>query len=83
VSLTTGDQDRYRVFPSHYMPRTRTGRTVAGLYLALLLGAEWPLLPLANRIDPTVAGMPFLFVYLGVIYTVKVALLVYAARRQL
>jgi hypothetical protein len=83
VSSTTGDQSRYREFPSHYVPRTLAGGLALGLYLLFLLAAEWPLLPFANRIEPTVLGFPFLFVYLGVIYAAKIATLIYAAKRGL
>ncbi len=83
MSLTTGDQSRYREFRSHYLPRTPSGRFTVAFYLVALAFAEWPLLPLANRIEPTVLGLPFLFVYLSVIYTAKVAVLIYAARQQL
>ncbi len=83
MSLTTGDQSRYREFRSHYLPRTPSGRFAVLFYLLALIFAEWPLLPLANRIEPTVFGFPFLFAYLSVIYAAKVAVLIYAARRQL
>ena len=52
-------------------------------YLLLLAFAEWPFMPLANRIEPTFLGFPFLFSYLAVIYVAKIVLLVYAARRHL
>ena len=81
VSQTTGDHSRYRDYPSHFLPRTASGKLAVGLYLAFLAFAEWPLLPLANRIEPTVLGFPFLFVYLAVIYTAKIATLLYAAKR--
>ena len=83
MSQTTGDHSRYREYPSHFLPRTVNGRLVVGAYLLLLLFAEWPLLPLANRIEPTVLGFPFLFVYLAVIYAAQIATLLYAAKRQL
>lgn len=83
MSPVTGDQSRYLEFRSHYVPRTSAGRLVIGLYLLFLLAAEWPLLPFANRIEPTVLGFPFLFVYLGVIYAAKIATLIYAAKRGL
>ena len=83
MSLTTGDQSRYAEYRSHFVPRTRTGRLVVGLFLLLFACAEWPILPLANRIDPTFLGMPFLFVYLAVIYAALIAVLIHAARRRL
>ena len=82
VSQTTGDHSRYHEYPSHFFPRTPQGQLAVGAYLVFLLFAEWPLLPLANRIEPTVLGFPFLFVYLAVIYAAKIATLLYAAKRQ-
>lgn len=83
MSLTTGDQSRYRDFRSHYLPRTAKGRASVFLFIAALAFAEWPLLPLANRIEPTLFGFPFLFTYLTVIYAIKLAVLIYAARNRL
>ncbi len=83
MSLTTGDQSRYREFRSHYLPRTAKGRGAVLLYIGAFAFAEWPLLPLANRIEPTVLGFPFLFAYLSVVYAAKLAVLIYAARQQL
>lgn len=83
MHLTTNDRSRYREFRSHFVPRTRDGRLVLGLYLLFLCFAEWPLLPLANRVEPTVLGFPFLFSYLTVVYAAKILVLIYAARRQL
>ena len=83
MNLTTGDQSRYREFRSHYLPRTARGRGAVLVYIVALMFAEWPLLPLANQIEPTVLGFPFLFVYLSVVYAAKLAVLIYAARQQL
>ncbi len=82
-NATTDPASRYVAFGSHYVPRTATGRGVVVAYLLLLAFAEWPLLPWANRIEPTFLGFPFIFAYLGVIYVAKIAVLIYAARRQL
>ncbi len=83
MSQTTGNHNRYRDYPSHFLPRTAAGRLTVGLYLVWLAFAEWPLLPLANRIEPTVLGFPFVFVYLALVYAAKLATLLYAAKRQL
>ncbi len=83
MNLTTGDRSRYESFPSHLIPRTRLGRRVVGLYIVLFLCAQWPIVALANRDEPTVFGLPFLFVFLAVVYAAKILLLIYAARRQL
>jgi hypothetical protein len=72
------------VFRSHYLPRTRAGRIAVGLFLALLLLAEPPLLYLlANRIEPRLLGMSFLYVYLLAIYCAMIAVLLWARRRGL
>lgn len=83
MNLAPNDRSRYREFRSHLCPRTRAGRGVVLAYVLFLAFAEWPFLPLANRMDPTVLGFPFLFLYLTVIYAVKIGTLIYAARRQL
>lgn len=83
MSLTTGDQSRYTEFRSHFVPRTPAGRFAVALYVLLFAFAEWPLLPFANRIEPTFLGFPFLFVYLAVVYAAKIGVLIYAARERL
>lgn len=70
--------------PSHWWPRTRAGRFVVVAFVVLLLFAEPPLVfLLANRIEPLLLGMPFLYVYLLVIYAAMIAVLLYARRRRL
>lgn len=81
MSKTTGDHDRYRSYPSHFVPRTAQGRLIVVLYLLWLACAEWPLLPWANRIEPTVLGFPFVFAYLAAIYAAKMVTLLYAAKQ--
>ena len=82
-NATTDPASRYVAFGSAlraaHSHRARRG----GGLLLLLAFAEWPLLPWANRIEPTFLGFPFIFAYLGVIYVAKIAVLIYAARRQL
>jgi hypothetical protein len=81
VLHVTGDAPSYR---SHYLPRTRGGRVAAITFIALFLLAEPPLVfLLANRIEPMLLGMPFLYVYLLVIYAALIAVLVLARRRGL
>ncbi len=53
-------------------------------FLALSLLAQPPIVHgFANRIEPWLLGMPFLFVYLLAIYVALVAVLVWAYRRGL
>lgn len=66
------------------MPRTREGRFAVLAFLALFALAEPPLVYLlANRIEPRVLGMPFLYVYLLIIYIGLITVLVWAQRRRL
>jgi len=72
---------RYR---SHYLPRTRRGWIVVVLFLGLMLLAQPPLVhTLANRIEPRVLGIPFLYVYLLVVYCGVIAVLIWARLREL
>jgi hypothetical protein len=67
---------------SHWWPRTRDGRVALIAFGALLLLAEPPLVyVLGNRIDPLILGMPFLFVYLLVVYLALIAVLIWAQWR--
>lgn len=73
--------DRIR---SHWWPRTRDGRIAVLVFLALLLLAEPPAVyVLANRIAPRIAGAPFLYVYLLVIYAGMIGVLLWAHARRL
>lgn len=83
LSNAIRNHKRYRDFPSHLWPRTTRGRVIAVLFLGLLALAEWPLLPLANRIDPPLLGMPFLFGYLLLVYVAIIVVLVAAAWLEL
>ena len=56
-------------YPSHFVPRTRVGKIAVFWFLALLALAEPPLLYLlANRVEPWLGGLPFLYAWLLVIY---------------
>jgi len=67
---------------SHFLPRTRDGRIAIGAFLALLLLAMPPVThTLLNRIEPTVLGVPFLYVALLAIYCALIGVLVWALRR--
>ena len=68
---------------SHFVPRSRRGRGVVLFILFLFLLIQWPVLQAANRIEPFVLGMPFLFLYLLVIYVGIIGVLLYAARKGL
>lgn len=69
---------------SHYVPRTRAGRIAVGAFLALFALTQPPLVfVLANRVEPWVAGVPFLYAYLLVVYFALIAVLLWAKRRNL
>ncbi|MFQ5744975.1 MAG: hypothetical protein ACE5HV_15520 [Acidobacteriota bacterium] len=85
MTLESSDANgrEYLSFRSHFRPRSRAGWSVVLAFLALLLLAEWPVLPLANRIEPTMFGLPFLFTYLLLVYLAMIGLLIIAALRKL
>ncbi len=69
---------------SHYLPRTRKGLAAVSAFFALLAFAEPPLVfSIANRVEPWVAGVPFLYAYLLVIYTVLILVLLWALAKGL
>lgn len=66
------------------IPRTRAGRIAVGLFLVLLALTQPPAVYLlANRVQPWILGLPFLYVYLLVLYLLLIAVLLWAKRRNL
>jgi hypothetical protein len=81
VPHATENAPSYR---SHFLPRTRAGRVATIAFFLLLAFAEPPLVfVLANRIEPWLLGMPFLYVYLLMVYIALICVLVWARRRGL
>lgn len=73
----------YPVYRSHYRPRTKAGWIATVSFLALLALTQPPFVyALANRIEPWVLGLPFLYSYLLVIYCVMIVVLIWAQRRN-
>lgn len=73
----------YPDYPSHYRPRTRNGWIAVVLFLVLFALTQPPFVhALANRITPWIFGLPFLYVYLLVIYFALIAVLIWAQRRD-
>jgi hypothetical protein len=69
---------------SHWWPRTREGRIALITFVVLFLLVEPPAVYLlANRIEPRILGMPFLYAYLLLIYGALIAVLIRALRRGL
>lgn len=67
---------------SHWIPRTSAGRIATVLFLALMALAQPPIVfAVANRIEPWILGVPFLYAWLGLVYLALVAVLVWAAVR--
>lgn len=67
---------------SHWWPRTRDGRRATIAFLLLFLLAQPPAVYLlANRIEPRILGMPFLYVYLLVLYCALIGTLLWARLR--
>ncbi len=79
---TMSAPDDYPRYDSHYIPRTRAGLLATVAFLALLLLAEPPIVfAVANRIEPWLLGMPFLFAYLLLVYAAMIGILIAARRR--
>lgn len=70
-----------RRFRSHLWPRTRGGRRAVVGFLFFLALAQPPVMLFANRIEPRVAGLPFLYVWLLAAYVSMIAVLIRAWRR--
>lgn len=58
------------------------GRVAVLLFLGLMALAQPPIVhELANRIEPWVVGVPFLYAYLFAVYLGMIAVLLWAAAR--
>ena len=68
---------------SHLVPRTGAGWIAVIGFLLLFAMTQPPLVfLLANRIEPRVLGMPFLYVYLLIFYVLLIGVLVWAQRQD-
>lgn len=69
---------------SHYLPRTRNGWVASILFLVGMVLVEPPVVhTLANRIEPWVLGVPFLYAYLMVMYFLLIGVLIWALWRKI
>ncbi len=76
--------DEYPVYRSHFLPRTGPGWIAVILFVALFALTQPPFVyVLANRVEPWLLGLPFLYTYLLVIYFALIAVLIWATRRGL
>ena len=81
---TTSARQEYPHYRSHYRPRTRNGWIAVISFLALLALTQPPLVyVLANRIEPRILGLPFLYMYLLVVYVALIGVLIWAQWRKL
>jgi len=65
-----------------FLPRTTDGWVATIAFLLIFLLALPPVThTLLNRIEPSVGGMPFLYVALFFVYTALIGILVWAYRR--
>lgn len=62
---------------------TRKKKRVAFFLVGCLIVAagNWPILPLVNRIEPLIFGLPFLFIYVA-LFIPAVMLFLYVAYRK-
>ncbi len=69
---------------SHYKPRTVQGWITSLTFLGLLALTQPPLVfVLGNRIEPWIFGLPFLYVYLLVLYAAMIGVLIWARKQDL
>jgi hypothetical protein len=71
--------DDYPDYPSHFRPRTRAGWIAVVLFLGLFALTQPPFVHgLANRIEPWIFGVPFLYFYLLALYVALIGVLCWA-----
>lgn len=71
-------------FRSHYLPRTGNGWVAVVLFILLMALVEPPVVhSLANRIEPWILGVPFLYAYLFLFYSLIIGVLLWALRKGL
>ena len=74
--------DSYPHYRSHYRPRTRNGWIALLAFLGLFALAQPPVVHMfANRSDPWIGGLPFLYVWLLATYVGLILVLLWALRR--
>jgi hypothetical protein len=69
---------------SHFRPRSRDGWIAIVAFVGLMLLAQPPFVHgVANRIEPWVLGMPFLYAWLLGVYVALIGVLLWVQRRRL
>ncbi len=71
-------------FPSHYVPRSSAGWSSVIAFLALMALAQPPIVFWVDGYfeGVSVLGLPFLYVYLGVIYFALIGVLLWTLRMK-
>lgn len=74
----------YPPIRSHFRPRTREGRTALIAFAVLFALCQPPFVhTVANRVEPWIGGLPFLYVWLLGVYVALIGVLVWALRKGL
>lgn len=67
---------------SHLVPRTRNGKLATVAFLFFMALAQPPIVhSFADRVEPWILGMPFLYAWLLLAYSGMIAVLIWALRR--
>lgn len=73
----------YPKYANHYRPRTREGWIAVVLFVALFWMTQPPWVTLwANRNEPWIFGLPFLYAYLLFLYVALIGVLIWTHRRR-
>ena len=81
--MTPRQRDAYPSYRNHFRPRTRDGLVAVVAFVGLFVFTHPPLVYwIANRIDPILVGVPFLYAYLLGLYCALIAVLIWTHRRR-
>lgn len=76
--------NEYPRIRSHWWPRSAVGRRAILAFCGLMALAQPPLVFwLANRVEPLIVGMPFLYAWLLVLYVAMIGVLLRAYWQRL
>lgn len=71
-------------YRSHYLPRTRAGWGALVAFLVLFALTQPPVIHgFADRTEPSILGLPFLYAWLLAVYTALILVLLWVLRRRL
>lgn len=84
VPTRSSPGSRYPGYRSHFFPRTRNGRIAVTSFCGLFALTQPPMVFIfANRIEPWVLGLPFLYAYLLILYCALIGVLLWARHKGL